>query len=396
MAAELARCGECDSVRNPAVVPSGWWHHTRRDDRLRIWPSRCPLCAMPTMPSVPVDDCDDASTEATATPAAPNPKLDMANLEAMWAYAPTQRERSVIEGQMWETFKDSVSKLDRKHGCAKWLARRLGDAIDNVADRLAIRRYDAVAGALWARVDGSERMLVRAASQILSRARVRATSESTSVRDAIDAELVEYDKGLLIVTPKGTFRRKAMRPRPNSRLSGPKPGKTKNATDLTMARELWMAVRASVKRVVDHELRGISSARTRDLLRDQSEVEIETTIRMLQSRVNRARENPHLDAAPAAMSAASMADERKTLKRACEALGVDPPGSKERVTYALYKSAKNNYRKLAREYHPDHGGTAERFDAVTKAMQSIEDAYQAANDQSATKTSTNNESEKEP
>jgi hypothetical protein len=118
------------------------------------------------------------------------------------------------------------------------------------------------------------------------------------------------------------------------------------------------------------------------------EAELEGMVRLLQSRVLHARNTAHLDGAPAVV--ANPNEERKFLKRACQILSVDPPHGGIDVDFALYKRAKTNYRRLVLEYHPDHGGDAERYDAVVKAMNVIEERYQATNSSAtANKSNTN-------
>ena len=99
-----------------------------------------------------------------------NAKLDLENLVAEWGYATTHRERSRIEGLLWELAPSEV----RKDGSAKWLNRMLGAPIQPTEARLTMRRQGEASDALWQRVDGPERMLVHTAGSVMRRAKVRA------------------------------------------------------------------------------------------------------------------------------------------------------------------------------------------------------------------------------
>jgi hypothetical protein len=397
MATSLLRCTECDAVRDPSSAPPGWYHHPRREERQRIWPDRCPLCAHVSRPSAPAVTAVEAPKSPSEPPddgtkveSVPNPRMDLANLEAMWAYASTQRERAQIEAQMWEIAKPALTRATRKRGISNWLCGRLKEPHDVVEDRHMLHRQGLTVNELWNRVDGSERMLVRRAAQILSKAKLRAMSESVSLRDAINSELDDYGRGTLIITPAGTFRRRESRVRGTLKGAATMPhvsGKPKRAVDLTAARDLWLALRASAKRIVDHELRGLGNAYVKEQLQSQMEAELDGTIRSLQARVQKARNTAHLDGAPAVV--ANPAEERRLLKRACQILSVDPPHGGIDVDFALYKRAKTNYRRLVLEYHPDHGGDTERYDAVVKAMNVIEERYQATTNSSATANKSN-------
>jgi len=399
MATSLLRCTECDAVRDPSKVPPGWYHHSRREERRSLWPDRCPLCGQVARHSEPhlaaVETPKEADDDAKST-SVPNPRMDLANLEAMWAYTTTQRGRAQIEAQMWEIVAPALSRTERKHGAARCLSVRLKEPTDTVADRYMLHRHGTVVNELWERIDGGERMLVRRAAQILSKAKLRAASESISLRDAIDSELADYSKGTLIITPAGTFRRREQRP--HGTLKGtattPQVSGRKRSVEVGVARDLWLALRASVKRIVDHELRGIGNTHAKEQLQGQMEAELEGYVRSLQSRAQRARNTAHLDGAPAVV--ANPAEERKILKRACQILSVDPPISGIDVDFALYKRAKTNYRRLVLEYHPDHGGDAERYDAVVKAMNTIEERYQATTSSDATNNGDKNANNKDP
>ena len=305
--------------------------------------------------------------------ASPNPKLDLANLEARWAYASTHRERSDLEGQMWEIAAPALSKEERKNGAAAWLCKRLEVSEKHTRTRQQLRLSEPDTNVLWDRVDGYERMLLFSATSILSRAKVRAVAESVPLAEAIDRELAEYDTWTMIKTPEGTFRKRPQRVKGYSRADP----HVRTVADVATARALWTAFRASVKRVVDHEIRRVGSSRARDRLRSQIEVEIEGAIKMLQSRINRVRDAELSGAGGDSAIAVKVIDSGESVSGACTVLGVDPPEIGQPVDHKLYMAAKKNFKRLVREHHPDQGGARERYEAVVGAMQVIEDVYQA-------------------
>jgi len=311
-----------------------------------------------------------------------NPKLDLENLKALWSYATTQRERAEIESWMWELVPRAARC--KAGGLRLWLHDELHVPYRTSEVRTAIRMAGPDAALLWERIDGPERMLLQSAGSVLTRARLRAIAETCTLREAIVRELAEYDTWLKHETPEGTFRKRPARPKGFAR--GDKPGRDRRdpanvAKRVQSSRELWGAVRAAVKRVVDAELHGIGDVHMRDGLRSQIEIEINGMMSLLNSRIRNAKQNASLNNAPVA----SAASERKKLRGACHLLSVDPPSPGEYVDHAVYVTAKKNFRRLAREYHPDVTGDAshDRYDAVVGAMRVIEESYQAKD--SATK-----------
>jgi hypothetical protein len=363
MAAVHLQCKECGAIGVP-LVPAGWYHITSREQRIRRWVNLCPSCGHPRV---------GEPTER----AAPNPELDLANLKTQWDYASSHRERSQIEGKMWELalIADLLTKDQRHRGCVPWLTDRLQARYREVKSRSMLRNCEPDVNALWARIDGAERMMPKTATDVLQRAKLRAQAEATSLDKAIDSELAVYDTWQLRITPEGTFRKRPQRTRGFARQRYDlRP--SKKQSEVMMARDLWASVRAAVKRVVDHELRDIADERTKERLRGQIEAELESAMHMLQSRVKRARETSYTDAPVVDVTFA--VESREALKNACITLSVDAPPSGEHVDLATYMAAKKNYKKLVRTYHPDQGGDVALYQSVVEAMRTVEDSYQSA------------------
>jgi len=213
--------------------------------------------------------------------------------------------------------------------------------------------------------------------EILMRAKLRAQAERTTLKEAIDRELAEYDTWLPMSTPDGTFRKRPPRPKGTAQRLRARP------SGRNEARDLWATVRIALKRVVEHELRDLTDSLTKDRLRGQVEVELEGALGMLRSRVKRA----HLDEAPT-VDVADAAKQRASLRNACTTLGVDAPKRGERVDHATYMTAKKNYKKLVRSYHPDQGGDVALYQSVVEAMRAIEENYQVEDATTATDTET--------
>jgi len=312
-----------------------------------------------------------------------NQRLDMENLRAQWSYATTTRERIELEGKMW----DSVPREARKEyeNARHWAKKVFGYTLYDAEMRWIMRTAATFAGPLWERVEGPERMLLRSAAEIVRRTRLRAVSESVSLDEALLRELREYDSWTMVQTPEGSFRKKPQRPRGFG--APPAHGKqrpTENRVRRGAARELWQAVRASLKRVVDVELDRIQDARMRELLRSQAEAEVQGMLDLLQSRIRTAKNSASLNGMPAAPVDVS----RKALRAACQLLSVDAPGVGVPIGHAGYLAAKKNFKRLAREYHPDLSGIGKndpqyeqitaRYRDVVEAMQTIEKSYQNA------------------
>ena len=354
-------CDECGKISR--IVPTGWFSVKSREERLRRWSDLCPSCGNPNAATrqEPLRQAHAAS--------APNPKLDMANLEAQWAYASTHRERSDLEAAMWNLVLDTLPKKERKEGSATWLSRRLQVSEKQTRGRLMLRLSEPATNVLWDRVDGSERMLLHSAAEVVRRAKLRAVSERSTLAEAIERELAVYDTWILMRTSEGTFRKSPQRVRGSK---GDIHART--VVDVATARDLWASFRASAKRVVDHELERVASKHKRDQLRDQVLVEIERDIQMLQSRIRRVRDAElHNGDGPLVPIVAA----GESVNEACGVLGVDPPDAGQIIDHGLYKSAKKNFKRLVRENHPDQGGARERYETIVQAMQVIEDVYQA-------------------
>ena len=65
--------------------------------------------------------------------------------------------------------------------------------------------------------------------------------------------------------------------------------------------------------------------------------------------------------------ASSSASSPRTREDACATLGIP--------VYATRADAKKSYRALARAFHPDKGGDAERFQAVQRAYELLEASW---------------------
>jgi len=314
-------------------------------------------------------------------PTSGNHQLDMENLRAMLGFVTTQRERAEMEGRMFEL----ASKDDRKGGCAKWVARTLSVSLRPAEARNSLRQAGPAAEALWARVDGTERMLLESASGALSRARLRAVAENVALVEAVARELAEYDTWNLHSTKNGTFRKPTQRARGFGKRSTHEQRKRIKSRPSGSARDLWSAVRAALKRVVDAELAELADSHAREVLRGQMEAELSGAVDLLHTRVRTAKKHSQLDGVPSILN---VDVERRKLRDACLVLSVDPPAPGKFIIHAVYAVAKRNYKRLVREYHPDHGGNVERYHAVVEAMQAIESNYQAADSKAPSSTNT--------
>jgi len=309
------------------------------------------------------------SQQPPEPPPSRNPKIDMADLRAMWSYTTTDRQRAEIEGRMWDVARVLAPEDAHKMGGAKWLAATLGVGINDTEARMMLRRAQPASDIIWERVDGPERMTLNSAAGIVSRARIAAKQQSISVQQAVEQELRIYDSWIMRRLPNGRSYR--CRP-PETRAVRA----SKEPTSAPPPSDAWTAVRAAILRVLDCELGTEMDPRVRDRLRGQCEAEVQSLVKLLNARIRSVKKNADLDEPIIKPST-----KRRELRDACTLLGIDPPRhAGGAVDFASYSLAKKNYRKLAREYHPDHNPSPDargHFEKAVEAMRLVEESYQS-------------------
>jgi hypothetical protein len=291
------------------------------------------------------------------------PRFD--ELRAEWAAATTERQRATVEDLMWK----QAPVGQRKGDPYKWIRAYLSDRASSHAISCRRRCFTAssLADPLWDRIDGDEKMSYSTASRLLSEARKIGIVGKTPA-EALAETLREYDKFDEVAVVNG----KKARRRSND--------KQKSARN----RRHWDLLRRAIHFVVAHELNGVADPETRATLRSQIEVEISGLIGLLIRRVHKVGEDSKT-ARNGVKSAVNA--ERRSLKAACDILSIDRPKSGI-VDHATLVKAKKNFRALAKEHHPDHGGSRERYQAVIEAMTTVEASFRRT---PAPPHSTNNE-----
>ena len=290
-------------------------------------------------------------------------------LLTQWSATTSQREMAALEQRMWS----QTTREERRgfEGFAQWARKKLGKSQYEIRARSQLHLAGDAAEDLWARIDGTEKMLITSAAKLVGRAKVRAMSEACSLGEAIARELHDYDSWIpAIQDDGGTYRKRPMRPRGFARRDDggtPKSG----SGNVAESRALWAAVRAAIKRLAEFELRRLADTHTRDLLRGQLEAETSGLMDQFRARIDTAKRR-----STSGSETTIGADDSGALRDACELLSVDAPRPGEVVTHVVYMTARKHYKALVREYHPDHGGDVVRYRAVVEAMRLIEESYQ--------------------
>jgi hypothetical protein len=284
-------------------------------------------------------------------------------LRAEWLAATTERARAEVEESMWRQVGSQAPKPDPRD----WIHLYVPECtVNEIEKRRRVFTARSLAETLWARIDGTEKMPASTAARLLTEARKRAVINGTSNEQALSAVLSDYDK-LPTFMFKGKVFRKTVTHRQHAAVD----------------RQHWQRVREAIRALVDHELAKHSDASTRAILRGQIDTEIDGLVKLLTRRVQRAVEDSKAAHNSVASSAnAALNAERKNLRDACDTLSIDRPRSGI-VDHALLLRAKKNFRALAKEHHPDHGGSAERYQAVVEAMTVVEASFRRETDTSA-------------
>ncbi len=289
-------------------------------------------------------------------------------LRAEWLAATTERARAEVEERMWQQSRGQ----DRKKNPRYWIHQYMPEiAVNAIEKRRRVFTAGGLSEPLWARIDGPDKMAVHTAGRLISEARRRARIDNSANEQGLAAVLADYDKLPSYLGPDGktTYHKHASR-------------RQKAAGD----RQNWLRVREAIRALVDHELAKHSDASMRAILRGQLETEIDGLVKLLTRRVQRAVEDSKAAHNSVASSAnAALNAERRSLKAACDTLSIDRPRNGI-VDRALLLRAKKNFRALAKEHHPDHGGSTERYQAVVEAMTTIEASFRRETDTSTTNT----------
>jgi hypothetical protein len=288
-------------------------------------------------------------------------------LLAAWTAATTERGRAEVEQRMAEASAASGTKYPRE----RILQYVPAQQVYYVERRRALLLAGSLADRVWAMVDGPEALSLNSAAKFIVNARKHAVANGTTPEQALDALLEEHGKLRHLKSIKGkSFSR---------RLSG----KEKH----TIARRRWAMVRKAIRVVTDHELLKVTDRNTRAVLRNQLETEIDTLMNLLTARVAKVSEDSR---AAHNGVASTITAERRSLKAACDTLSIDRPRSGV-IDHETLVKAKKNFRALAKEHHPDHGGSAERYQAVVEAMTVVEASFRRETDTSATEQTNTNE-----
>ncbi len=264
--------------------------------------------------------------------------------------AGTQRERAQIEYELWYRAPRSERKrITDKYRSQHWVADQLGVASNNeVAMRMLLHPHGDAIGALWARVEGD--MPLGTAYRLL-----RDAQKARHVREplelAVQRVLDDYDqRGVVRSGQDG----KVYRVHKRSSLNGREDRKSSDT--------FWDKMRDLIATYLDERLTGLDEAVVARE-RERFESELKVLFDSATSRFRRLRSESN--------TGLSITVARRALREACDVLRLDPPTV---VNPAFMKQARQRFRSLAKEYHPDRRGEVTRaeYDAVLAAWHSIE------------------------
>lgn len=271
-----------------------------------------------------------AKWKATAASRAPHQEYDLARLEAeMGQFAPTGT------------------------GMREFIPQHVETNPRDVELRQTLFAAGEVATPLWRLIE-TEKMPAFTAVSLLRDARVGGRKSVDAKR--LDQIIAEYLSWPLTELPNGKriHRRPTFAPRADTTVKA-------NSTRVAAPADtdnFWGALRKSLSAFVEERLQGLDVAQVQRM-RGEMEAELDVLLTAWQSKLNRARAKArgHVEV----MS-------RAAVLRACNRLGVDTPTVGRPVNLAHARSMK---MKLAREYHPDTGGsedTRELYNEVIEAF----------------------------
>lgn len=279
-------------------------------------------------------------------------------LLAEYAEATTGKGRAQIELQLWNTAPADVRKKKPKR--EDYLSKMLGVQRSTIDIRLRMLAFGDGVDTLWERQDGV--MTLRTAHSIAQEARTSQAKDET-LPEAVDRMLVEYDARPVIrhVAPGKIVRQYSatdLRPRDKAK------SKAKGGN-------FWMELRTIIGPHFEERLQGLDPAM---VMRERKrfEGEIQSVIEVAQGRLTRLKNEHESEGLSPALA-------KRRLHAACHALKIDPPRRNHKVDAAFVAAAKKQFKRLAREYHPDRQGsdvTRPQYEAVLQAWDSVEHYFE--------------------
>lgn len=264
-----------------------------------------------------------------------------------WTSATTERARSAVVPELFEYV--PVGEERRKF----------------VAGVLSINEYTAElhstlasagdsVGALWERVDGDERMTMRTAVELLRKTRKAYRVVSVS-EEQVKSTLAEYDKLPSRVVDGHTVRAAsaaAFRPGRKEKAS---PSSDVDDTE----QKFWRGIREAMAGYLQRKTVGLDPLVINQMFAEAT-ADIDTMAKSWQSRLLRL--GKRIDV------------KQVEVTRACYTLSVSPPNKGKPVDI---NTARTNFKRLAREYHPDTGGQGgDNYNNVIAAWEVLQ-AYNA-------------------
>lgn len=271
------------------------------------------------------------------------------DLLARYAEARKDSERAELEAAVWGT----VPTADRRAGIGEWFSENVPAAARNeVSHRFTLWKAGAAGTVFLEACDGG--LSLYAAVNLLRRAKAKVIpgGESSDPAEVARRVLAEYGaSGRTMVVGDRMFVKRPQMPKGQARDKKPSVRPPK-PPEYPGPKSFWKEVRSLCDAFVRERAPGLSPEDA-EAVRREFEVDLQLVLNDLQRRVARAQSS-----AEARLLDASRASKIE-VSEACATLGVDPPAGDQPVDAV---TARRNYRKLARLYHPDmNGGDASQL-----------------------------------
>ncbi len=264
----------------------------------------------------------------------------------------TERDRALIERDIWEYMHGAVVRVHGVHARTPWLAGLLGQKAAAVSVRSRLLGHGSAADSLWERILLGTMTLRRAAEM---------AAEMRNTGASLASLLAAYDSlPCTRVLPNG----QVVRATSSTRLPRSPAQQTAASAPSLVGKNtkvFWKSIRAQLAAHFAPRLEGLDPMATERVWTDferELQVLVEGFTRKVKN-LNMQRSGPGVT--------------RRQVLDACEILGVDPPEPGAAIDLV---EARKRQRAQAKVYHPDSnkGDHAMRaqFEAVNEAYQLLE------------------------
>lgn len=295
------------------------------------------------------------------------------DLEAKYMEATTEKEKAILEAQIWALVPQEVraglasvggddSKVVERKGLIGYFNAKFSIGQGQLRYRQYLQRHGNAADPLWERIESG--LTLSSAMNIMQKA-AKDVGDGAVLEEAVRKRLEEYDStGYETKTAGG----KTVRRRSPSRLPEAEGGWAPPDEEAPEGRAFWAFLRKQIAGFIGSKLPD-GDMRVRETLLRNFEVDLNVLIADFQRDLHRAPKGSLFNA--------EKAPSRKAVIRACTTLGVIQPRPGQPVDIV---KARSQYRAHCRAYHPDIPGGTEETRDLFQAAQSAWKTIQAYNE----------------